>query len=80
MFLTKHIYPRLGIKFSRLCFALTAVQVAVVHLHVIYTQRSIREELEANILYEKERACDNMITTLMFTSGSTVQQRIIFPQ
>lgn len=53
MFLTKHIYPRLAIKFSRLCFALTAVQVAVVHLHVIYTQSSIGEEFEANILYKK---------------------------
>lgn len=55
MFLTEHIDPRLGIKFSRLRSAFTAVQMAIIHLHVIYTQSSIGEELEANVLSKTQR-------------------------
>ncbi len=66
MFLTKNIHPRLGRKFSRLRFALTAVQVAIVHLHIIYTQRSIGEELEANILYKKERVAESQFAYLYY--------------
>lgn len=59
MFLTEYIDPCLGIKLSRLRSGLTAVNMAVIHLHIIYAQSSIGEELEANVLYktQRERVC-----------------------
>lgn len=48
--LTQHIDSSLGVKLSSFSSALTAVQMSIIHLHVINAQRSIWEQLEAHVL------------------------------